>query len=77
MMPKVKCYIEIYFIVFNGKSNLYFLFLARINFPLENQKPTRKRKADENVPKTEVKEITVEPYVIKNRGPYPYNKPKM
>lgn len=44
---------------------------------MEDEKPSRKRKADEDAPNAEKKEMIVEPYVIPNRGPYPYNKPKM
>ncbi|XP_057315687.1 RNA helicase aquarius-like [Hydractinia symbiolongicarpus] len=47
----------------------------KITFP--DEKITRKRKAEEGTPVVEKKEIIVEPYVIPNRGPYPYNKPKM
>ena len=49
--------------------------LPRITFPID--KITRKRKADKDEPVTEKKEIIVEPHMIPNRGPYPYNKPKM
>eukprot|EP00794_Sanderia_malayensis_P020020 gene20019-21981_t len=39
----------------------------------------KKRKDDDRneADKTDKKEIMVEPYVIENRGPYPYNQPKM
>ncbi|XP_065057639.1 RNA helicase aquarius-like [Rhopilema esculentum] len=36
-----------------------------------------KRKAGEESPVKSEDEVMVEPYVIPNRGPYPYNKPKM
>ncbi|XP_047133675.2 RNA helicase aquarius isoform X1 [Hydra vulgaris] len=44
----------------------------KITFPVE--KETRKRKADSHCEKSE---LLVTPYQIPNRGPYPYNKPKM
>lgn len=43
-----------------------------ITFPIEKE---IHRQDDCN--EKDKKEITVEPYVIPNRGPYPYNKPKM
>uniref|UniRef100_A0AAR2JCJ2 RNA helicase aquarius n=1 Tax=Pygocentrus nattereri TaxID=42514 RepID=A0AAR2JCJ2_PYGNA len=48
----------------------------RIKFPVQNTKG-KKRKADEEEEQKE-KDLTllVEPHVIQNRGPYPYNQPK-
>ena len=58
-----------------------FFKLFRITLPLEKTESApsnRKRKAEEETPNEESpKEIYVEPYIIPNRGPYPYNKPKM
>lgn len=45
----------------------------RVTFSLQGE--SGKRKADEE--RENVNEILVEPYIIPNRGPYPYNKPKM
>ena len=50
----------------------YIALFLRVTFPVE--KDSRKRKADEHCEK---KELIVVPYQIPNRGPYPYNKPKM
>ncbi|XP_036398844.1 RNA helicase aquarius [Megalops cyprinoides] len=51
----------------------------RIKFPVRTMKG-KKRKADEdeNAPEEEEEDHTlvVEPHVIPNRGPYPYNQPK-
>lgn len=55
---------------------LYPLLLFRIKFPVQNVKG-KKRKADEEEEKNEDdKTLIVEPHVIPNRGPYPYNQPK-
>jgi len=47
----------------------------KITFPIE--KVNRKRKANEAEASAEEKIIEIQPYIIPNRGPYPYNKPKM
>ncbi|XP_076834067.1 LOW QUALITY PROTEIN: RNA helicase aquarius [Brachyhypopomus gauderio] len=47
----------------------------RIKFPVRNVKG-KKRKADEDEQKEEDHTLIVEPHVIPNRGPYPYNQPK-
>ncbi|KAK3563005.1 hypothetical protein QTP86_013270 [Hemibagrus guttatus] len=48
----------------------------RIKFPVQNVKG-KKRKTDEEEEKTEEDNtLIVEPHVIPNRGPYPYNQPK-
>lgn len=50
--------------------------MFRIKFPVKNVKG-KKRKADEESEKTEEDNtLIVEPHVIPNRGPYPYNQPK-
>lgn len=49
----------------------------KIRFPSNQQNAPKKRKVDEGTPSTEDKVLEVQPYVIPNRGPYPYNKPKM
>jgi len=60
----------------------------RISFPAKpapapQTKTSRKRKAEEETPITNIKTnedeklLNIEPYVIPNRGPYPYNQPKM
>uniref|UniRef100_A0A8C2HN02 Aquarius intron-binding spliceosomal factor n=1 Tax=Cyprinus carpio TaxID=7962 RepID=A0A8C2HN02_CYPCA len=53
-----------------------FLFSTRIRFPVKNAKG-KKHKANE-VEKQDEEDLTlvVEPHVIPNRGPYPYNQPK-
>ena len=53
--------------------------LCRITFPKPStsSSTSRKRKADEELPSPVEKVVSVEPYVIPNRGPYPYNQPKM
>lgn len=51
-------------------------FLCRIKFPLQNLKG-KKRKADQEEEQAEEDlTLVVEPHVIPNRGPYPYNQPK-
>lgn len=46
----------------------------RITFP---EKPkSAKRKLDEPEPDIGQQELLVEPYVVPNRGPYPFNQPK-
>ncbi|XP_039598060.1 RNA helicase aquarius isoform X2 [Polypterus senegalus] len=49
----------------------------RIAFPLKNAK-VKKRKAEEEQDEMNLEDCTlkVEPHVIPNRGPYPYNQPK-
>uniref|UniRef100_A0A5F8H4K7 RNA helicase aquarius n=1 Tax=Monodelphis domestica TaxID=13616 RepID=A0A5F8H4K7_MONDO len=49
----------------------------RITFPVRNGKGKKRKEADgedENIAEAET--LIVEPHVIPNRGPYPYNKPK-
>ena len=57
-----------------------FLFVAsslfRITFPVTSGGGGKKRKKAEEEKETEKKELVVEPHVIPNRGPYPYNQPK-
>uniref|UniRef100_A0A8C3IGU0 RNA helicase aquarius n=1 Tax=Chrysemys picta bellii TaxID=8478 RepID=A0A8C3IGU0_CHRPI len=49
----------------------------RITFPLRGGKGKKRKEEDENEEKTEeAKTLIVEPHVIPNRGPYPYNQPK-
>ena len=58
-------------------SDLFALpFLHRLTIPVVDGGKKRKDNSmeDENPTK---KEISVEPYIIPNRGPYPYSKPKM
>ena len=70
---------------FNFKScvdllfiRLYLSSIYRITFPKPSTSSTsRKRKAEEELPSPVEKVVSVEPYVIPNRGPYPYNQPKM
>lgn len=48
----------------------------RITFPITGGRG-KKRKEDENEEKSEeAKTLIVEPHIIPNRGPYPYNQPK-
>lgn len=56
----------------------YFIFFARIKFPISNKTDKgKKRKADEEMEDKEGdKTLFAEPYVAPNRGPYPYNQPK-
>lgn len=42
----------------------------------ETSSSSKKRKHDEEDPKEVKKELLVEPYVVPNRGPYPFNQPK-
>ena len=51
---------------------LPLVMLFRVTFSETGD--SAKRKAEEE--QHESKEIFVEPYVVRNRGPYPYNKPK-
>ena len=37
---------------------------------------SKKRKHDEGDPKDTKQELLVEPFVVPNRGPYPFNQPK-
>lgn len=46
----------------------------RITFP--ETPDSKKRKHDEEEPKEAKQELTVEPFVVPNRGPYPFNQPK-
>lgn len=46
----------------------------KITFP--EAPDSKKRKHDEEVPKETKQELLVEPFVVPNRGPYPFNQPK-
>ncbi|XP_054758837.2 RNA helicase aquarius-like [Lytechinus pictus] len=50
----------------------------RITFPEAEKGGStgKKRKVDDTTPMIAKKEIIVEPHIIPNRGPYPYNQPK-
>uniref|UniRef100_A0A452IG55 RNA helicase aquarius n=1 Tax=Gopherus agassizii TaxID=38772 RepID=A0A452IG55_9SAUR len=49
----------------------------RITFPVRGGKGKKRKEEDGNEEKTEeAKTLIVEPHVIPNRGPYPYNQPK-
>uniref|UniRef100_A0A493TMH3 RNA helicase aquarius n=1 Tax=Anas platyrhynchos platyrhynchos TaxID=8840 RepID=A0A493TMH3_ANAPP len=49
----------------------------RITFPIQGGKGKKRKEDDGNEEKTEeTKTLIVEPHVIPNRGPYPYNQPK-
>ena len=48
---------------------------CRITFP-ETSSLSKKRKHDEEQPKEVNQEVLVEPFVVPNRGPYPFNQPK-
>ena len=54
---------------------MYFLlFYFRVTFPDERISIGSKRRLSDN---DDVKPVmTVEPFTIENRGPYPYNQPK-
>ena len=56
-------------------SNLFFFSAGRITFP-ETASSTKKRKHGEEDPKEVKQELLVEPFVVPNRGPYPFNQPK-
>lgn len=64
-----------YKLILNGLE-CFFPFQIRITFP--EISATKKRKLDSSdEPETAPKmELLVEPHVIPNRGPYPYNQPK-
>ena len=47
---------------------------CRITFPEAPE--SKKRKHDEDEPKEAKQELLVEPFVVPNRGPYPFNQPK-
>ncbi|XP_062579933.1 RNA helicase aquarius-like [Saccostrea cucullata] len=47
----------------------------KLTFPKQQESTTGKRKAAEEEPSAP-KKIIVQPHVIENRGPYPYNQPK-
>lgn len=51
-----------------------FRHLCRVTFPEEPD--SKKRKHDEEEPKEAKQELLVEPFVVPNRGPYPFNQPK-
>ncbi|EDO34933.1 predicted protein [Nematostella vectensis] len=46
----------------------------RVTFP--EAPASRKRKLNQQNPKEASKEVIVEPFVVPNRGPYPFNQPK-
>ncbi|KFV10446.1 Intron-binding protein aquarius, partial [Tauraco erythrolophus] len=49
----------------------------RITFPIKGGKGKKRKEEDRNEEKPEeAKTLIVEPHVIPNRGPYPYNQPK-
>uniref|UniRef100_A0A8C6Z0D4 RNA helicase aquarius n=1 Tax=Nothoprocta perdicaria TaxID=30464 RepID=A0A8C6Z0D4_NOTPE len=49
----------------------------RITFPIKGGKGKKRKEEDGNEDKPEeTKRLIVEPHVIPNRGPYPYNQPK-
>lgn len=56
-------------------SKLKILFLCRLSFT-DVQEESSKRELDSDQPKSGKFMAEVEPHVIPNRGPYPYNLPK-
>ena len=59
----------------------FYLLFFSLSDPLPPYKLTftdvaGKRKAEDSTPPPEEKTIIVEPHIIPNRGPYPYNQPK-
>ncbi len=52
------------------------LFSTRIRFPAQNAKVKKRKANEEEKPDEEDLTLVVEPHVIPNRGPYPYNQPK-
>lgn len=53
------------------------LWSCRITFPVRSGKGKKRKDADgEDEDTEEAKTLIVEPHVIPNRGPYPYNQPK-
>ncbi|XP_030641850.1 RNA helicase aquarius [Chanos chanos] len=48
----------------------------RIKFPVQNVKGKKRKADEEEEEKEEDRTLVVEPHVIPNRGPYPYNQPK-
>uniref|UniRef100_A0A671SA36 RNA helicase aquarius n=1 Tax=Sinocyclocheilus anshuiensis TaxID=1608454 RepID=A0A671SA36_9TELE len=48
----------------------------RIRFPAQNAKGKKRKANEEEKPDEEDLTLVVEPHVIPNRGPYPYNQPK-
>ncbi|XP_057199883.1 RNA helicase aquarius isoform X3 [Triplophysa rosa] len=48
----------------------------RIQFPVQNTKGKKRKADEEDLPDEEDRTLVVEPHVIPNRGPYPYNQPK-
>lgn len=56
--------------------NLLIYVSCRITFP-ETSSSSKKRKHDEEEPKgVDNQDLLVEPFVVPNRGPYPFNQPK-
>lgn len=56
--------------------NLLIYVSCRITFP-ETYSSSKKRKHDEEEPKgVDNQDLLVEPFVVPNRGPYPFNQPK-
>ena len=60
--------------LFAEKRYLIFSSPFRITFP--ESPDSKKRKHDEGDPKDTKQELLVEPFVVPNRGPYPFNQPK-
>ena len=56
------------------KQCLILSFPFRITFP--ESPDSKKRKHDKEDPKDTKQELLVEPFVVPNRGPYPFNQPK-
>ncbi|XP_006274043.1 RNA helicase aquarius [Alligator mississippiensis] len=49
----------------------------RITFPVRGSRGKKRKEEDGNEEKTEeAKTLIIEPHIIPNRGPYPYNQPK-
>ena len=63
------------FEIWEFRINLLICVSCRITFP-ETSSSSKKRKHDEEEPKEVNQELLVEPFVVPNRGPYPFNQPK-
>ena len=61
----------------DGDLMMYFLlFYFRVTFPDERISIGSKRRLSDSDSDDAKPVMTVEPFTIENRGPYPYNQPK-
>lgn len=51
-------------------------FSHRITFPVRREAGKKRKESEKEEKAEDSKILIVEPHVIPNRGPYPYNQPK-